>query len=235
MLTITDFGETNNFPLYEEDRRKLEAKMGYSSERIKESAIVVYQHSDIPIFTLVRGQEIRTPQGDVLAIAPDQRVPTDRSLSYTLECMRDQGSIIIPPHPFTGIHSGIGRKNLEENLEFWDAIETFNAQNICLFPIGPLNQTQSNNQAEDFAEQYDKAKNANSDAHRQITEIARSHTYSAEQIDFTTLDRFQKTLRLALRDPTDLHEEHSSKYSFLKWAVPLYAQKIRSKFKKPRT
>jgi predicted metal-dependent phosphoesterase TrpH len=83
-------------------------------------------------FDLVIGEEVTTRRGHLLALYVEQRIPALRSLTETLERIRDQGALAIAPHPMAALTPSIGRRSLlqlhvdPDERHRLDAIELLN-------------------------------------------------------------------------------------------------------------
>ncbi len=80
--------------------------------------------------TIIVGEEVKTVDGDLIAIFLDRVVPPGLSAVETIAAVREQGGLIGVPHPFDGLR-GYGRKSgarLEEIADKVDWIEAYNAR-----------------------------------------------------------------------------------------------------------
>ena len=109
----------------------------------------------------VRGIEISTDSGHVLAYGLSELVPKGLSVRETIERIHSAGGIAVVPHPVR-FPSGIGLEAAGEN-EF-DAIEVLNGGN----------SRRSNRKAKDLAARLGKPVTAGSDAH-ETDEIGKSY------------------------------------------------------------
>ncbi len=106
---------------------------------------------------VIPGEEIMTPQGEILAYFVQESVPAGLSPEETIRRLRDQGAIISVSHPFDRLRKGAWQEaDLLRIADQVDAIEVFNAR--CLF-------RQDNVRAMDFARQRGLPGTAGSDAH----------------------------------------------------------------------
>ncbi|AGB04828.1 putative metal-dependent phosphoesterase, PHP family [Aciduliprofundum sp. MAR08-339] len=106
----------------------------------------------IGILPVVRGIEISTTEGHVLAYGLDCKIPRDMGIEETIDRIHDCGGIAVAAHPYR-FWSGIGDENAR-NFEF-DAIEIFNGR--C--------KRKSNERAKNLVECLKKPYTAGSDAH----------------------------------------------------------------------
>ena len=85
-----------------------------------------------PELTIIVGEEVKTVDGDLIALFLDRVVPPGMSAIETIAAVREQGGLIGVPHPFDGLR-GFGRKSglrLEEIADKVDWIEAYNARVI---------------------------------------------------------------------------------------------------------
>jgi hypothetical protein len=83
-----------------------------------------------PELTILVGEEVKTVDGDLIAVFLDRVVPPGMSAIETIAAIREQGGLVGVPHPFDGLR-GFGRKSglrLEEIADKVDWIEAYNAR-----------------------------------------------------------------------------------------------------------
>lgn len=106
---------------------------------------------------IIPGEEIMTPQGELLAFFVRETVPPMLTPAETIRRLRDQGAFISVSHPFDRLRKGAWKADdLLQIVHLVDAIEVFNAR--CLFP-------RDNARALDFARAHGKPGTVGSDAH----------------------------------------------------------------------
>jgi predicted metal-dependent phosphoesterase TrpH len=106
---------------------------------------------------VIVGEEIMTPQGEILAYFVRESVPAWLSPEETIQRLRDQGAVISISHPFDRLRQGAWEEaDLLRIIDKVDAIEIFNAR--CLFPA-------DNQHALEFAQKHHLIGTAGSDAH----------------------------------------------------------------------
>ena len=101
---------------------------------------------------VITGTEIRTLDGDLIALDIKKDIPSMLPLKETIEKVHDLGGITITPHPFASY--GLS-KCLKEKARLTDAIEVFNSYRINYYNIKAMN----------FAKKIKAKKVAGSDAH----------------------------------------------------------------------
>jgi hypothetical protein len=106
---------------------------------------------------VIRGEEIMTTQGELLAYYVEEWIPPNLSPEETIDRLRDQGAVISVAHPYDSIRGGSWREgDLDQILPLIDAIEVFNARTISSSP---------DKKAENVASAKGMLRTAGSDAH----------------------------------------------------------------------
>ncbi len=103
-------------------------------------------------FLIITGSEIKTKEGEIIALGIKENVPIELTIEETVEKIHELGGIAIAPHPFGSFifRRCTGRKGLMA-----DAIEVYNST---------LTKGQ-NKKALDMAQLFKKSITAGSDAH----------------------------------------------------------------------
>jgi predicted metal-dependent phosphoesterase TrpH len=103
-------------------------------------------------FTIITGDEVRTREGEMIALDIKENVPINLSIEETVEKIHELGGIATAPHPFGSyfFRKCVGKKGLMA-----DALEVYNAT---------LTNRQ-NKEALDMAKLFKKSMTAGSDAH----------------------------------------------------------------------
>ena len=213
ILVFTNFVDSRY-----EDLKKTATSLPKNYE-FEDKGVICYVSKDNKLFTIIKGQEIPTKKGHILTVNATDDIKDYNDLSETIKEANDKDAIIIADHPFTLIWGGIGLSNLEKYLDKWDAIETFNSQNIELFPVY-IDQRISNPLALNFAKKYNIPSVATSDSHR-LNEIALSYITFKEKFGLKERDELISNLRGVIRKQNYECIERSNNWgSFVKWAVP---------------
>jgi predicted metal-dependent phosphoesterase TrpH len=128
--------------------------------------VVVTDHNSIAGALLAReldperviiGEEIMTPQGEILAAFVKQEIPAGLEPLEVIKRLRAQDAFISLSHPFDRLRDGHWEfEALLEIIPHVDAIETFNARNMWLG---------GNRQAQTFAAEHGLPGTVGSDAH----------------------------------------------------------------------
>ena len=72
------------------------------------SAAVAATERDLGVRVVV-GEEIRTPDGDVIGLFLTERIPYVLPVAEVVARIRAQGGLVYAPHPFDPLRSGLGR------------------------------------------------------------------------------------------------------------------------------
>jgi predicted metal-dependent phosphoesterase TrpH len=83
-----------------------------------------------PELTIIIGEEVKTVDGDLIAVFLDKVVPPGMSALETIAAVREQGGLVGVPHPFDRFR-GFGHKSgllLDEIADKVDWIEAYNAR-----------------------------------------------------------------------------------------------------------
>ncbi|PDW04380.1 CehA/McbA family metallohydrolase [Candidatus Viridilinea mediisalina] len=115
---------------------------------------------------VIVGEEVTTRDGHVLALFIEEQLPPGRPFTETIAAVRDQGGLVIAPHPFGLFVSSLGLVGWSQQQRHpaWgqlvDAIEVFNAG---------LWRSQSNTLATQFATTHGIPMVGGSDSHHLAT------------------------------------------------------------------
>ncbi len=106
---------------------------------------------------ILPGEEVKTTSGELIGLFLHTAIPRGLSPEETIERIRDQGGLVLVPHPCDRLRGSRIRPDALERLAgLVDAVEVFNAR--TMFPA-------DNRQAAAFALKYDLPMVAGSDAH----------------------------------------------------------------------
>lgn len=105
----------------------------------------------------VVGEEIKTQDGEVIALFLKKEIPSGLSVLETIARIRDQGGLVGVSHPLDRVRSeAMGRDKLEEIHQNLDFVEVLNARTV--FP-------EDNERARELAVRWGLPGSAGSDAH----------------------------------------------------------------------
>ncbi len=107
---------------------------------------------------VVVGEELRTPRGEVIGLFLTERIPAGIDHVAAAQAIRDQGGLVYIPHPFDPLRRNLAAEALRElvELDLVDAVEVLNSKTSL---------DSVNRRAAAFAEEFDLAAGAGSDAH----------------------------------------------------------------------
>ena len=123
--------------------------------RTTEGALECVERAKGTDLLVIPGQEVRTLEGEIIALGITKDIENDMSLLETCESIKKQSGFIIVPHPFDKFRSGIGN-SINNILNYVDAIEVFNSRIL----FGKFNQ-----KAAEIARKNNIPAVAGSDAH----------------------------------------------------------------------
>jgi predicted metal-dependent phosphoesterase TrpH len=134
-------------------------------------------------FRVIVGEEISSRDGEIIGLFLEREVPRDRTVEETIARIRDQGGLVVVPHPFShNRRYRIRRDALDRIRPQIDALEVFNAREVF---------AADNRRAAAYAGEHRLAAAAGSDAHRAV-EIGRA---VIEMPDFADASDFLDALR----------------------------------------
>ncbi len=134
-------------------------------------------------FTVIIGEEILTPQGEIIGMFLKEKIPTALPIEEAASRIRAQGGLVCLPHPFDGLRGlKINRQRLEALAAQIDMLEVFNARSPLL---------RYSNKARDFARKFGIPGTAGSDAHSPA-EIGNTYV---EMPEFKGRDDFLQALQ----------------------------------------
>ena len=141
---------------------------------------------------VIVGEEIMTPQGEILGYFMSESVPAGLSPEETIRRLRDQGAVISVSHPFDRLRKGAWQEaDLLRIIDKVDAIEIFNAR--CLF-------SSDNDRALAFAQQHNVLGTSGSDAHSALEygrAITRLHPFEGASDFLAALRQAEYVKRLS--------------------------------------
>ena len=138
-------------------------------------------------FKVIIGEEVLTPDGEIIGLFLQQKIPSPCSALEAVAEIKKQGGLVVIPHPFDGMRKTALKKDILKKLvdsNLVDAIEIVNGRVIYV---------KHNHVAQQYAEKYNLFKTAGSDAHR-IDEIGNTFV---ELPDFETPQQFLQSLNQA--------------------------------------
>jgi predicted metal-dependent phosphoesterase TrpH len=120
-------------------------------------ALVERQPQRYAGLTVLPGEEVKTLEGELIALFIQETIPPRLTPEETIRRIRDQGGLVLVPHPFDRIRgSRLRAEALERVAHLLDGIEVFNARTTI---------DGDNHQAVAFARRHGLLQSAGSDAH----------------------------------------------------------------------
>ncbi len=108
-------------------------------------------------FPVIVGEEIKSSSGDIIGLFLKEEVPPGLPPMETAQRVKDQGGLVVVPHPFCRLRpTALRRRALEEILPLVDIIEGYNSHTV--FPG-------DNSKGAEFARQHSVPMVASSDSH----------------------------------------------------------------------
>lgn len=137
---------------------------------------------------IIPGVEIMTTKGELIALFVEKEVPYGLDPLDTVERFRDQGAVILVPHPFDiHRHGSWSESDLRMIAPHVDAIEVFNSRSL---------NASMNHDASLFANELGLMPTVGSDAHS-YSEVGTSTMYMQDYVDS---DAFVNNLNDAILD-----------------------------------
>lgn len=134
-------------------------------------------------FRVIVGEEIRSADGEIIGLFLDRVVPPDLSAEDTIARIKEQGGLVVVPHPFSPTRPRPLLRTVLDRL--WpqiDALEVLNGRKE--FPA-------DNAKAAEYARERGIPGTAGSDAHR-ASDIGRAFVEVAE---FASAEELRQALR----------------------------------------
>ena len=134
-------------------------------------------------FVVIIGEEILTSSGEIIGLFLTEHVPAQLSAQETVKRIKDQGGLVLIPHPFDRYFrpSAIDRDTLEAIVSDIDIIEVFNSHTVI---------RSDSSQALKFARNHGLLASAGSDAHL-VGEIGNAYI---EMPNFSSAQEFKRSL-----------------------------------------
>ncbi|MDQ2913474.1 MAG: PHP domain-containing protein [Chloroflexota bacterium] len=136
-------------------------------------------------FRVIVGEEIRSRDGEIIGLFLERAIPPELSAEETMSRIKEQGGLVIVPHPFSPTRPNpLRRTALDRLWPLIDALEVLNGRRE--FPA-------DNAKAARYAREHGIPGAAGSDAH-QASEIGRAFV---EVEGFQTAEELRQALKTA--------------------------------------
>ena len=147
-------------------------------------------------FLVIIGEEISSLDGHIIGLFLTERIPAGLSADTTIAHIKNQGGLVVAPHPFSRFARGDAcGETLKNYREQFDAVEVANANHFL---------QEDDARARVFAEYHGMTQIAGSDSHHRSG--IGSTIVSMPEFDSP------KTLLQALQDATIKHRAHPPMY-----------------------
>ena len=133
-------------------------------------------------FKVIIGEEIRSSEGEIIGLFLKEEIAGGLSPEETVERIKEQGGLVVIPHPFDGFRGHLREEALRRILPQVDIIEAFNARTTA---------RGDNERAAGFAQEHGLPQSAGSDAHSPW-ELGRAYV---EMLDFEGPQEFLEALK----------------------------------------
>ena len=139
---------------------------------------------EIAPFTVIPGEEILTPNGEIIGYFLKEMVPTKQPIQKAIDSIKAHGGLVGLPHPFDTFRGlrNLDRRQLDELASQIDVVEVFNARGLL---------PGDSDKARDFALRHNLPATAGSDAHS-TREIGKTYV---EMAPFDDKESFLRSLR----------------------------------------
>lgn len=112
------------------------------------------RHAELRV---IPGEEVMTSEGEIIGLFLSEPIPRGLSPEATIQRIRDQGGLVIVPHPFDRLrHSRLRAEAIDRVAHLVDAMETLNARTTF---------AADNERAQRYAMERGLAASAGSDSH----------------------------------------------------------------------
>lgn len=145
--------------------------------------------------TVIVGEEISTPEGEIIGLFLQERVPPRLTPEDTVAAIREQGGLVLLPHGFDPYKAHRLRPAARERIaDEIDVVEVFNAR---------VSHPRRNREARDWAVEQDVPASAGTDAH--IPSAIGEAWVQAPDGDASTPEGLLRALRFGVPDGTWVH------------------------------
>ena len=87
-----------------------------------------------PDLRVIIGEEISTTEGHLIGLFLREHVEPEMTPRQTAEAIKDQGGLIVAPHPFNTLFGCSLREAVYDIIDLLDLVEVSNAQNLLPYP-----------------------------------------------------------------------------------------------------
>ena len=105
---------------------------------------------------LILAEEIKSTAGDIIGLFLEEEIPRDMSPRDTVGAIKDQGGLVLLPHPFDSLRRSALREATDSIREHIDILEVFNGRTL---------RERDNRTAQDYARDHGLVASVGSDSH----------------------------------------------------------------------
>ena len=128
--------------------------MAVTDHNTMDGAFEMAERLPIPV---ILGEEIKSTEGDIIGLFLSHEIPRDMSPAETVAAIREQGGLVLLPHPFDGLRrSALGRAAVDSIVDDIDIFEVFNGRTLL---------RRDNDAADRYADEHSLIKSVGSDSH----------------------------------------------------------------------
>ncbi|MCW1300358.1 MAG: hypothetical protein OH363_03605 [Candidatus Parvarchaeota archaeon] len=203
------------------------SKMKYSITDFDDRGIIINKKEHE--LCLIRGAEIFTDKGHILSIGHEGKMCFNKKhdLFDILGEIKDRGGLAIPAHILHTQIGGMKKETLLEIIDYIDAVETFNAYNIKVFPR-MIDATRFNLLAKKFSQEYHIPGIASSDSHH-IDQIDRAYVlFNKDKLNYSSGKKFVDSIRTSLQNNEfKNYESYVPKVEIMRWILSININPIK--------
>ena len=127
----TRFSKDSNAPISSVVERCLKSGLGLVAITDHDNIRGALEVRDLAPFPVIIGEEIKSAAGDIIGLFLQEEVPGGLPALETVRQIRDQGGLVVAPHPFCRLRpSALGDRALNEILPMVDLIEGYNSHTV---------------------------------------------------------------------------------------------------------
>ena len=173
-----------------------------------------FEMAEVSPLSVILAEEIKSTAGDIIGLFLREEIPRDLSPRDTVAAIKDQGGLVLVPHPFDSLRrSALGREATDSIREQIDILEVFNGRTL---------RERDNRTAETYARDYGLVASVGSDSH-----LAREVGVSWQLLKaWSEPGEFLEHLRTA-----DLHKELAPAWVHAGSSLHAYTTKFRKRLK----
>lgn len=226
IIALTDMNTDENWYYLRENSNRI--LKDYITEDIGNVLKIVRKQKPEDFVYIIKGQEFhksKKGQGHVLLIGYDDslKIPENSKIEEVIKIGKEKNALLILPHPFVTIHGfgGVGKEKLDQLYNEVDAIESFNAVAIYLFPF--MNLSKYNKMAKDYAREKNIPGISCSDSKLENQIGCAYMLIEKENLDFSNGKTLIESIRTAIKNKNyKNYESYVPYWSILEFKIKDY-------------